>query len=333
MSHNIPMISVIVPIYKTEKYLKQCVQSILEQTFDDFELILVDDGSPDNCPRMCDEYANMDKRIHVIHKKNGGLVSARIAGVNFSSGKYITFVDSDDWISKNHFLNAILSVKEREADIISCGYSFFVDDKNIKVFHQVFQEGYYDKKKLEDEIYKKMLSCDGNFYTFGVFPNLCFKLIKKELIVNAQKEIPANITIGEDAAITYNCLLNAMSLQIIDDCEYYYRNNPNSMMNAYDKNMMNRVLILLNYMDSYLKNYECIRKQLEQYSLMLVLKVIDNEKNSCNMKKNLKEFKEKKCVNSSLKISYLKPYKKNRRNFLKLLLFKYNLFFALKLLG
>ncbi len=93
-----PYLSIIVPVYKVEPYIHQCVDSILAQTFADFELILVDDGSPDNCPRICDEYAELDPRVKVIHKANGGLVSARKAGLRAARGKYIGYVDSDDWV-------------------------------------------------------------------------------------------------------------------------------------------------------------------------------------------------------------------------------------------
>ena len=93
-----PKISIIVPVYKVEKYLHKCIDSILAQTFKDFELILVDDGSPDNCGKICDEYAKRDNRIVVVHKENGGQASARNRGINIARGDYIGFVDSDDWI-------------------------------------------------------------------------------------------------------------------------------------------------------------------------------------------------------------------------------------------
>lgn len=98
-----PKISVIVPVYRVEKYLDRCVESIVNQTFGDFELILVDDGSPDNCPAMCDAWAQKDDRIRVIHKKNGGLSSARNAGMAKMTGKYVCFIDSDDWVETNTF--------------------------------------------------------------------------------------------------------------------------------------------------------------------------------------------------------------------------------------
>ena len=97
------LVSVIVPIYNVEKYLEKCIESIVNQTYKNLEIILVDDGSPDNCPAICDEWAQKDSRIKVIHKKNGGLSSARNAGLEVSNGEYISFVDSDDWLDENTF--------------------------------------------------------------------------------------------------------------------------------------------------------------------------------------------------------------------------------------
>ncbi len=120
-------ISVIVPIYKVEKYIDECIQSVLKQTFSDYELILVDDGSPDNCGTICDEYAKRDKRIHVIHQKNGGISAARNAGLNlfFSNigNKYVTFIDSDDWISAHYLEQLYTTAITTDADIVSCDYS------------------------------------------------------------------------------------------------------------------------------------------------------------------------------------------------------------------
>ena len=95
---KVPCVSVIIPVYKVEEYLERCIESVLGQTLDDLEIILVDDGSPDNCPRICDQYAEKDRRVSVIHKKNGGLASARNAGMKNASGEYIFFLDSDDWL-------------------------------------------------------------------------------------------------------------------------------------------------------------------------------------------------------------------------------------------
>ena len=114
-----PTISVIVPVYKVEKYIHRCVDSILSQTFTDFELILVDDGSPDNCGKICDEYAEKDIRIHVIHQENGGLSAARNAGIDWvfanSDSEWITFIDSDDWVHPEYLERLLCLVLDRKS--------------------------------------------------------------------------------------------------------------------------------------------------------------------------------------------------------------------------
>ena len=112
-----PLISLIVPVYKVEEYLDKCVESIVNQTYKNLEIILVDDGSPDNCPKMCDEWAKKDKRIKVIHKENGGLSDARNTGIDIAKGEYITFIDSDDYIEYNYVDFLYKNLDENKADI------------------------------------------------------------------------------------------------------------------------------------------------------------------------------------------------------------------------
>lgn len=118
-----PKVSVIVPVYKVEKYIDRCVESVIKQTFDDFELILVDDGSPDRCPQICDDYVNKDDRITVIHKENGGLSSARNAGIEAASAEYIFFLDSDDWIHHKTLEILYNLAKDNDAQIVSANYA------------------------------------------------------------------------------------------------------------------------------------------------------------------------------------------------------------------
>lgn len=128
------LFSVIVPIYKVEKYLQQCVGSILSQTFTDFELILVDDGSPDKCPQMCDEMAKKDERIVVIHKKNGGLSDARNVGIRAARGKYIVFADSDDFYATNIVFETISKeIRESDADVVQFHRKWFYESDNIYI--------------------------------------------------------------------------------------------------------------------------------------------------------------------------------------------------------
>lgn len=121
------LVSIIVPIYKVEPYLDQCVQSIVDQTYKNLEIILVDDGSPDHCPTMCDAWAEKDNRIRVIHKENGGFSSARNAGLNAATGDYIQFVDSDDWILPDMTAALVSCAVKENADVVRCGYCEYVD--------------------------------------------------------------------------------------------------------------------------------------------------------------------------------------------------------------
>lgn len=123
-------ISIIVPVYKVEPYLRKCVDSILAQTFTDFEVILVDDGSPDNSGKICDEYASKDSRVRVIHKKNGGLSSARNAGIDVARGKYLGFVDSDDYIEKDMYELLYDNIVKEQADLSICGIYDVYEGKN-----------------------------------------------------------------------------------------------------------------------------------------------------------------------------------------------------------
>lgn len=122
------MISIIVPVYNVEKYLPQCLDSLISQTYRDIEIILVDDGSPDRCPEICDEYARMDGRIAVIHQPNAGVSAARNAGLGIAKGQYIGFVDPDDWASPEMFGSMLKSMRDAQADLAVCGYAYCRED-------------------------------------------------------------------------------------------------------------------------------------------------------------------------------------------------------------
>ena len=158
--------SVIVPIYNIEKYIKRCIESVLEQNFTDYELILVDDGSPDNCGAICDEYARVDDRIKVIHKVNGGLVSARQAGIQVAKGDYVFNLDGDDAMHEDALQNAYDILSKTKADIATFSIKYCYDDKDSEVFDDLMEEGLYDKAKMETHIYPKLLSDENMHHIF-----------------------------------------------------------------------------------------------------------------------------------------------------------------------
>lgn len=168
-----PIISVIVPIYKVESYLARCLDSILAQTFTDFELWLINDGSPDNCGVICDQYAKKDQRIRVIHKKNGGLSDARNAGLEHASGKYISFIDSDDWVAAD-FLESLYSALQRhDADIAVCNMSEVQDnDEPFVAYKPVESETLVENSAIFDTLYQP--SAANKLYRSSIYRDLRF---------------------------------------------------------------------------------------------------------------------------------------------------------------
>lgn len=224
-------ISVIVPVYKTEKYIRQCLNSIINQTYRELEIILVDDGSPDNCGIICEEYAIADNRIKVIHKENGGLVSARKAGVSSATGDYITFVDSDDWIDEGAYAHAVGVLSDGDIDSFIFGLNR-VSENSCLIEHENINEGLYNRQLLFEEICK--LDKEDIFYK-KIFSTVTWnKLFKSEIIKYNIVNVDNLIRIGEDAALVYPSLLDSKSFYITHSTYYNYRKNNNSMMNSYD---------------------------------------------------------------------------------------------------
>lgn len=223
--------SIIVPIYKTEKYIRQCVDSILQQSDGDFEVILVDDGSPDNCPAIVDEYAAKDKRVVAVHKKNGGLVSARKAGAAAAKGDYVVNVDSDDYI-RTDLLQRISQLIDRDApDAVFYGYTVFRDDGEvIREGTNMLSPGVYRGEAVKDIMRRYMYDKDQPGMNGGaILFNVCAKAVKREIYVKSQELVPDSIVSGEDTMFTMNLLRNMESVTVTDFCGYWYRQNPTSI--------------------------------------------------------------------------------------------------------
>ena len=214
-------ISIIVPIYKVENHLDTCINSILNQTFSNFELILVDDGSPDNCGKICDEYEKKDNRIKVIHKENGGLSDARNAGLDIAKGKYIAFVDSDDIIHPRMYEILFQCINKSDSDIVQCKFKKFKNLDEVKDeldnYNETFEE-YDNKTAIIDMI-------DNN----KINVNSWNKLYKRELFKNLR--FPKG-KIHEDEFLTYKLLYNSRKITYVDEELYYYYQNDNGIMNG-----------------------------------------------------------------------------------------------------
>ncbi|MBR2040184.1 MAG: glycosyltransferase [Clostridia bacterium] len=215
---NTIKISVIVPVYKVEPYLEKCIDSILNQTYKDFELILVDDGSPDNCPAICDEYAKKDSRITVIHKQNGGLSDARNAALEIAKGEFVTFVDSDDFIAPNALQLLMEAAVENNSDVvISTKFEFFSNGNICKCSENKGSIVVDSKKALELIFYKNgRWDAWGSLYKRGLFEKERFPVGK----------------LYEDIATIPKIILNAENICFIDASIYYYFVRTGSIMDG-----------------------------------------------------------------------------------------------------
>ncbi len=203
------MISVIVPVYNVEKYLPRCIDSILAQTFTDFELLLIDDGSEDNSGNICDEYAKTDDRIRVYHKNNGGVSSARNKGIESSNGKYLLFVDSDDYIS-NDYLSSFFREKIQEKTIIVQGCT--VHRNNLVTFYKIPHQ-VFSKDKFAIAVSKNELFKHGSPYG---------KLFISSIIKNNNIKFDEHIHNYEDLLFFLEYIKNINSIVFIPDVGYHY---------------------------------------------------------------------------------------------------------------
>lgn len=227
-------ISVIVPIYNIAPYIKECVASIINQEYWNLEIILIDDGSTDDSPEICDGFAKQDRRIKVIHKSNGGLVSARKAGVKAATGEYVTYVDGDDWIDADLLYNAQILVKKHRPDIITYSgyYKEYEDGRTIGIYYDI-EPGYYKKGEMEEKISSHFI-CTDEFYSTKMALSVWSYMFKRELLLQNQLLVNDSIRIGEDINCVYRCLLEAKTMAISNKIGYHYRQRDGSMLHIFN---------------------------------------------------------------------------------------------------
>lgn len=231
------MISIIVPVYDVEPYIRQCIDSILNQTYKDIEILLIDDGSPDNCGRICDEYAKQDSRIRVFHTENRGLSAARNLGLKEAKGEYIGFVDSDDWIEPDMYEVLLRSLQEEEADISICGYWLEYTDK--KSDWQPSKAIYQNKEAL-----KALLE-------WNIKSNVWNKLYCRDVLQNVT--FPDG-RYFEDIYFTIHILVQSQKTVVNPVCEYHYRKRQESISSDHSAKS------LIDLAEARLFRYEYVRE-------------------------------------------------------------------------
>ncbi len=228
MQKNKYSLSVIVPVYNAADKLSGCIGSILGQTYNDFELILVDDGSTDRSGMLCDEYALKDDRIRIIHIKNSGPFQARKAGVQKAHGEILAFSDADDWFELNAFETAMEIFEKNNPDIFL--YTYICENNYIE--KNLYNEGLYRKMEIQEKIIPGMMY-DPAIGKRRLNPSLCCKFIRKDLYENVSESVKDKITFGEDALITYPAVCMAESIYVCNKALYHYTSNDLSCIHTY----------------------------------------------------------------------------------------------------
>ena len=211
-------VSVIIPVYNCEKYIGICIESVLKQTVSEFELILVDDGSPDGAPEICDEYARKDSRIQVIHKENGGVSSARNTGIAAATGEYITFIDSDDYVDAQYLQTLLKTEKETRADLVASGLK--MENWNEQECISSEEYGFSDFQTYD---VKTLLECWGSAFAPICMCGPCCKLYKREIIRKKQITFAEDLHCGEDTLFNLDYLEGCSSVSTVPVSHYHYR--------------------------------------------------------------------------------------------------------------
>lgn len=252
-----PKVSVIVPVYKAEAYLHRCIDSLLIQSIQDFEILLIDDGSPDKSGKICDEYALKDKRIRIIHKENGGVSSARQCGIENALGEYTIHADPDDWVDSNMLEELYTKAKEDNADMVIC--DFFEEKDNKQIYHKQ-KPSKLDKQTVLKELFQQLHgSC-------------CNKLIRRACYNKANVSFDLTLSFCEDLYYHASLLLSNITITYLPKAFYHYDQtiNNNSIVRKYTHKTFEYDIMLYNKFCNLLKNTDAYKYAEANMGYMLV---------------------------------------------------------------
>ena len=272
-----PKVSIIVPIYNVERYLDRCIQSLVNQTLHDIEIILVDDESPDNCPVMCDVYQARDSRIKVVHKKNGGLGFARNSGLEVATGKYVTYCDSDDWVEPNTYEVVYAKCEEKQLDI--CWFHFCrVKLDGLKISMPPVMEEYFTEPEAICEFHKDVIGRnveDSSSKSRNM--SSCMALFRRDTLINSGVRYPSErVVASEDLVFLVNYLPHVNRVGVLPNVFYNYYINPSSISTSYSQAKHQRLIMMLQTIKSYcLEHFEWDEiKNHYYYQQLRIMKVI-----------------------------------------------------------
>lgn len=288
-------ISIIVPVYNTEKYIKKCVDSLRNQTYKNMEILLVDDGSDDGSGKLCDAFAKEDDRIKVIHKENGGLISAWKRGVEESTGTYLNFVDSDDWVDSVMIEEMAERLTGDEREIVASDYIIERESGSREYVWQQLPPGIYDREAIREKVIPNLLGKESRYVTLS----RCMKLIARKLITDNCKYSNPAIVMGEDVTVMLPSLIDCSRLVIMEHKAYYhYLYVTASMAHKYDEHLYEKIQLLQQTVlqivnDKFTgREKEERQRQANQETVFLMMLVLKNEArgNPKRYRKNILEI-------------------------------------------
>lgn len=260
------MLSIVAPVYNAEMYLRECVESVIHQSYTDFELLLIDDGSTDNSLAICKEYEQIDNRIIVLSGKHMGPYFARKTGVIIAQGDYITFIDADDFISEEAYLLAERDMG-KQIDVISFDIIRYFNNDNIRCDKCALPEKVYNRQEIIEEIFPVMI-WDDSRNTYGLDPSLCSKLFKSGLLkeyYSMTQDIRFHY--GEDVAVVYPVIREASSLSVHHEAYYYHRQRNKNVVPSYieDKQYLDKLYDLYRFLLDSMADYPIFQKQIDLF--------------------------------------------------------------------
>ncbi len=265
---GLDLVSVIIPVYNTGKYLRKCLGSVTGQTFSDLEIILVDDGSADDSYEICRDFAEKDRRIRLIQTENKGAAAARRTAMAHSAGKYIVFVDSDDWIEADMIERLWKEITREQVDIVISGYIESGAGEE-KVIRNRLEAGVYREKQLEVSVFPRML-CAADFFEMGIQPFLWNKLYKREIIEPHIMSLDERVAVGEDVLCIFPAILQAKAVSIMNEGFYHYRFRQESAMRTHrsEEDEIRNIRIQYSELKKAFeksRHADCLLRQLERY--------------------------------------------------------------------
>lgn len=307
-------VSIIVAIYKVEKYLRQCLDSIIGQTYAAMEIILVDDGSPDRCGEICDGYAETDPRIHVIHKENEGLGMARNSGLSIATGDYVMYVDSDDWLEKDMVEKLVTAMEREAADFAVCGYQKQTDSGKVLAKYPCCNVAtVFEEKEIVEKVLLPILGARPDARSdiereMCVWTNMYRMSLMKE---NEIRFVSERVYLSEDLFYNIRYLMKVRRAVFIPECLYHYRFNQVSLTNAYRENRFRLLCNLYENEIALLREYDLHEVAMQRVQRTFIMKMRNAIRilvNSDNETKQKRYADLKKILNHETTKTVLREY-------------------------